>query len=148
MCSRFRFRRSFRSLGEDSARRNRGKIRFQLENRLLAQNNCPLDDILKFSNVPGPGVAGDPVHRVLRYSFDVLAELLRVVKHKERRELSDIRAPLAQRRYLNGEDVQTVKKVGAETAGLDGLLQVSVCSSDDPHVYAHRLAAAHRLELT
>src|SRR2546427_3710732 len=146
--SRFRFRRSFRSLGEDSARRNRSKIRFQLENRLLAQNNCSLDDILQFSNVPGPGVAGDPVHRVLGYSFDVLAELLRVVEHKERREFRDIRAPLAQRGYLNGKDVQTVKKVGAETAGPDGLLQGSVCSSDNPHVHAHRLAAAHRLELT
>ena len=113
---------------EDSARRNRGKIRVQLENRLLAQNSCPLDDILQFSNVPGPGVAGDPVHRILGYSFDVLAKLLRVVRQEEPCELRDIRAPLVQRGYLNGEDVQAVKKVGAETAGLDGLLQVSVCS--------------------
>src|SRR2546428_7876828 len=148
MCSRFRFRRSFRSLGEDSVRRKRDKIRCELENRLSAQNNCPLDDILQFSNVPGPGVAGDPVHRVLGYSFDVLAELLRVVGQEERREFRDIRTPLAQREYLNGKDVQTVKKVVAETAGLDGFLQVSVCSSDNPHVHAYRLATAHRLELT
>src|SRR4029450_13450858 len=101
--SRFRFRRSFRSLGEDSARINRGKIRVQLENRLLAQNSCPPDDILQFSNVPGPGVAGDPVHRVLGYSFDVLAKLLRVLEHKERREFRDIRAPLAQGGEFRGE---------------------------------------------
>ncbi|OKO20268.1 hypothetical protein AM484_002319 [Pseudomonas aeruginosa] len=58
----------------------------------------------------------------------------------------DVFHPLAQRRHLDGEYVEAVVEVFAESAVLDHLLEVLVGRGDDPHVDVLRLVAADPFE--
>ena len=59
----------------------------------------------------------------------------------------DVLAPLAQRRHVEGDDVQAEVEVLAEGPPADLLLEVLVGGGDHPHVDGHRGRAAHRLDL-
>src|SRR5579864_307065 len=58
----------------------------------------------------------------------------------------DVGTAIAQRRYLNRENVQAVEQIGAKAAFLHGLLEVAVSGGDDANIYPNRVAAAYRLK--
>src|SRR5262249_44951271 len=65
---------------------------------------------------------------------------------EESNKQRDVRLALAQRRNLDGEDVQTVQEVGSEFSVADGLVEVAVSGRNHPDADADRPAAADRLE--
>src|SRR5580692_8354610 len=58
----------------------------------------------------------------------------------------DVGTAIAQRRYLNRENVQAVEQIGAKAASLHGLLEVAVRGGDDANVHLNRATAAYRLK--
>src|SRR5689334_23990236 len=38
----------------------------------LSENDGPLNEVLQFANIAGPGIAGQGLHRPLGYGFDLL----------------------------------------------------------------------------
>ena len=76
-----------------------------------------------------------------------LAVLVAVLVEEVLREQRDVVLALAQRRQLDGDDVQPVEEILAEPALLHHLPQVDVGRGDDPHVDLDRLHAAQPHEL-
>ncbi len=105
-----------------------------------------LDGTLQFTDVSGPVVLDERLHRVRRNRTNVLSKLaieqLDEVFHQDR----DVIRTIAQRRQLNRENVQPIEQVLTKLALLDEQFQVSVCRGDHAHVNLHRLIASHSLE--
>ncbi|MNZ11188.1 hypothetical protein D3C78_280510 [compost metagenome] len=81
------------------------------------------------------GVEADGTALLVLHARDELVDQQRDVFH-----------PLAQRRHLDGEDVEAVVEILAEAAGLDHLFEVLVGGGDDAHVDVLGLVAADPLE--
>src|SRR5215831_11551717 len=65
------------------------------------------------------------------------------VPHQQRNVL----APLAQGRYADGEDVQSIVQIVAELPDAHPVGKVAVRGGNNPHVHAQSLPAAYPLEL-
>ena len=107
----------------------------------------PLDGVLQLAHVAGPVVGDQRLHRLLgdpgRRRGRRVAELRQEVLHQQR----DVVLALSQRRHMDGDHVQAVVQVLAETPGVDLFLQVPVGRGDHPAVDLDRRAAADPLEL-
>ena len=57
-------------------------------------------------------------------------------------EQRNFRGALAQRRHINGENVEAVIEVLTESAGFHGFLHVHVGGGENAHVDIHQVAAA------
>ena len=67
--------------------------------------------------------------------FMALAEALEECASQE----GNIFAPFAQRRQMNGDDAETIKKIFAKFARGNGLFQVAVGGGDHAHVHVRSL---------
>src|SRR5262249_38474353 len=104
-------------------------------------------DVLQLTNVPRPRVSRAELERALLDRANTLrhgfGEPLDEVLYEHR----DVFSPLSQRRYLDGEDVQAVEKIRAESARGDGGLQLAVGRGNDAHVHCNGAATPHPLAL-
>src|SRR5207244_5720627 len=75
-----------------------------------------------------------------------LAEPSRVTRSEVLDEDGNIFAAIAQRRYLDRKDVQSVEEITTEAAALHGRGEISVGGGDDSRVGADRLCSADTLE--
>jgi len=89
---------------------------------------------------------GQGVHGVGRNVLDVFVELAAELLHEVADEERDVLGALAERRDLNGEDVQAVIEVAAEGALGDALRKIHVGGGDDSDVHALRAIAAEPFE--
>ncbi len=76
------------------------------------------------------------------------ALLLGDAAQQELGEVGDVFQAVAQRRHVDGHDVEAVVQVFAEVAPLDGFLQVAVGGGDDAHPHFQGLGAADPFKLT
>src|SRR3712207_1532347 len=98
------------------------------------------------SHVAGPVVVDQTLARLRRDARHLPLELRAVLRREVRGEQGHVLAPLAQRRHLEGDDVETVVQVLPECALAHGLFQIPVRRRDDSHVHAYRARAADALE--
>ena len=105
------------------------------------------DDVAQLADVPRPGVSqeGGASPRG-QARFDTAR--IRQSAAKIIGEHQDVLGPVAQRRHVELESVETVEQVFAETAVLDHMRQVFVGGGDDPRPGAHLGGAPEAAEMT
>jgi hypothetical protein len=106
---------------------------------VTGENHEPLHRVAQFAHVPLPLELLEPLERLVcdptcRQAV-ARGELLEKV-HDERR---DVLAALAQGGHRDGDHVEPVEQVLAETPGRDLLFELLVGSGEHPHVYLHGL---------
>ena len=111
--------------------------------RFLSDNHGALDRILQFANVAQPRLLLQVVHRYGRDPSDALVHGQRELADEVVDEHGDVLAAVAQRRQFDAEDVEPVKKVGAELAFLDQFFEVLVGGGDAAEVHVDDLVAAN-----
>ena len=93
-----------------------------------------LNHILQLANVSRPWIANQRVHGLGRDGVDRLGhiegEMLREVPNQER----NIFGPLAQRRNVNGKNVQAVEQIGAELLLFYHRPQIAIGRGNEPGV--------------
>ena len=116
----------------------------EFERLLAAQSYSALDGVFQFANVAGPVILDHAFHR-RGSNVDHLAGRGPVEEVMHQR--GNIGSPLAQRRQMQGHNVQAEVKVFAERTLFVGGLQVAVGGGDHPDIDFVLMVAAHRPHL-
>ena len=120
-------------LGRRSVEHGVGQI-FRQERVGCAEHDGALNGVLKFAHVAGPIVGTQGCDGGGRDAFDFARELLRVLLREVFGEHGDVFASFAQGRHVEGDDVETIKEIGAETTVRERLLQILIGRRDDAHI--------------
>src|SRR5205807_7547963 len=67
---------------------------------------------------------------------------------KDPREQRNVFATLPQRRQVNRNHAQAIEKILSKLTGGHGLLQIAICSGNNPHVDINLISTAQRPNLT
>ena len=106
------------------------------------ENYAALDDVFELADVAGPLVVDESAHGVWGEFADLEVVLFGEVVEEAVDEQGDIFSAAAQRRHLDGDDVEAVVEIVAELAFADGLAEVDVGGGDDADVDLNLLIAA------
>lgn len=117
-----------------------------LDSGILRNDRGPLDNVFELPYVARPRIAHQIIRCCVRHPRQRLAELLGQLSQQMIDQQWNIRASLAQRRHLQGKNVQPVKQIHAELVGLHLRWEIAVGGGNDSHVHSDRLAAADPLE--
>ena len=112
------------------------------KHRGLAPDHRSLDDIAQLSNVSRPRVSSEGIQAISANTLDSLlvfpVEFLDEVRDEQRQILE----PVAQRRQLDGVNVETVVEVLAQSPLADRLMQRTIGCGEDSHVDRQLFACA------
>src|SRR5581483_5611092 len=111
------------------------------------EHDGALDHVLQFAHVSRPGIIQQHAQRFLGDLADRPLIFRGKLADEKVHQQGDIFLALTQRRQVDGDDVQAVKEIFAESALTAELLQVHVGGGDDAHVYLDLLHAAQVHEL-
>jgi len=78
------------------------------------QNHGSLNEVLEFTDIPGPVIAGQPLHGLGGNRFDLLIHESGILLNEVPNQKRDILRPLAKGRCGDGENVQPIVKVTTE----------------------------------
>ena len=101
-----------------------------------------LDDVLELADVARPGIALEQADDVGREPLRLLAHLVAVFLEEVGDEDGDVLDPFAERRHVDGDDVQAVEELLAELPLGDPLLEVQVRRGDDADVHGDLVGPA------
>src|ERR1700704_3439753 len=85
-----------------------------LETGAAREDHTALDQVLQLTDVSRPVISRQRGHRLFRTALDSPRHLLGKLVCKEVDQQGNIFGPLAQRRYVNRENIQTIVKVAAK----------------------------------
>src|SRR6267154_5090452 len=118
----------------------------RLDARLRTNNNQTLDEVAKLANISGPRMAQQNFHsrvsQLARLLSISCAELVQEVFGQN----GNVLFAVAQRRHEEGNYIQPIEKVLAESATGNFLLEVFVGSGQDADVNGHSLAGTDWLK--
>src|SRR6267378_5246577 len=100
----------------------RGEGRFHVgdaDRFTLAHDEETLDQVLQLADVPGPGIAREPLHRVGRDPAHRSPVLLSEPGHEVLDQERDVLAPRPQGLHVDGNHAQPIEEILAEPTGLD-----------------------------
>src|SRR5580765_8703369 len=86
--------------------------------------------------------------RRIRDALDLLPEPRVVASKEEFGQLLDVFGSFAERRELDGDDVDSIVEVFPEASVFDRLFQIEVRCRDEPELGLNRFGSAHALDLT
>ena len=115
-----------------------------VDERSIAHDQGPLEHVSQLTDIAGPFVTAQCLHRLWRQFRRGASELA----EKASRERQNVVAPLAERRNVNVEDVQPVVEVRTEFPLRNRIVQISIGGGDDADVDADRPRASQSQELT
>src|SRR5438046_178305 len=113
----------------------------------LGEQDRPLEHVLQLADVARPRVSGEGGQRVVLDPLDVLLQASVVLLPEMLHQQRNVVPPLAQRRQVDGDDVQPIVEVLAEPSRRDLPSQVPRGGCDQAHHDARRLHSSHPLEL-
>src|SRR5262249_24555214 len=113
----------------------------------FAQNHCSLAHILQFANIAGPLVCLQQLHGSLLNIFNLFSRLARVPLGEIFHEQWNICFALTQRGHVDGKHIEPIKKVTAEGARADCLLQITIRSGDNAEICSDGLGSSDPFEL-
>jgi hypothetical protein len=96
-----------------------------------------LDDVLKFADIPRPGMGVPGVHHGLWDGLNGFPEFDDTRVHDMMDEPRQVFETLPQGRERERKDVETILEVLAEGAGLDGQVELPVGRGHNTHVDVH-----------
>ena len=106
------------------------------------EHDAALDGVLEFAHVAGPVVIDQGAQGVGGEAARAEAVLVRVEVEEVLGEQGNVFAAGAQRRQIDGDDVEAVEEIFAEAAVADFLAQVDVGGGEDADVDLNLLNAA------
>src|SRR2546428_13774753 len=115
--------------------------------RAGAKYDGGFDHVLQLSHVARPLISCQDAPRPGRNPGDIAPVLACIFRNEMESERQDILRPFAQRRYRDGEHLQTVVKVLSQFPPGDAGAQVAVRGGDDADVHVYRPQAANPLDL-
>src|SRR5438132_886323 len=118
-----------------------------LERSPLREDHRPLDEVGELSHVPRPRIPAEGLERLGGDHLDVPIHRAGEALHEETDQRGNVLGSLAQRRDVDGKDVQAVVEVFAEALLLDQPSEVAVRRGDQADVDLDRPGAADTLEL-
>ena len=125
----------------------RGQVRRLNRAPRRAQRDRPLDFVLQLADIARPPILRERIQAV-GAELDVrFAEPLRGLAEKERAEMGDFLAPLAQRRHVDADDAQAIVQIFAEFPFCHPLFEVRIRRRHDAHVDPLRPRVADRHDL-
>src|SRR5262245_46602709 len=137
-----------RARGLYALRRGGGKdFRLDSKDWSSRQDQGSLNDVLKLANVSRPMVGGEPAHGFRLDAVDLSIDPHREFLCEELHQQRNVVLAVAERRQLDGEDVEPIKQVFAEFAFADGFAQIAVGGGNDANIALDRLVAADAVEL-
>src|SRR5580765_167877 len=117
--------------------------------RALGIDHQPLDHVLELTNVPGPRVRAERLHRRRRDFRDWRTIGRDVAAEEVLDQFGNVLAPIAQRRHHDVDDVEAVIEVVAELTLADQFPQIAVGRRDDADVdVAASPVGTHLLQLS
>src|SRR5437016_7795896 len=117
------------------------------EDAALADHHRALEDVGQLAHVPRPRVAREDLQDVRRDAGHRAPGLLVERRDEVAGGRLDVVRPAAQRRQVDGADVQAVVQVVAERALPHHVGEIAVGGGDDPDVDADRVGGADALDL-
>ncbi len=111
------------------------------------QRAALLDHVHELAHVAGPVLLLQQIERVGREAGDAPVQPGGEDLQRMLRQHGDVFASLAQRRQVQGDDIEAVIQVVAKLAEGDGGVEIAVGGGDDAHVHIHRLRRAQRAHL-
>jgi len=117
-----------------------------LDAYLRTDDDQALNEVTQFANVAGPGVTEEDFERAVTEFARFLAVAGAEFIEEMTSENGNVSGAIPQRRNEKRNDVQTVKKILAETAVSDFLFEIFVGSGNDAGVDAGGLIGADRFE--
>src|SRR5919204_734573 len=79
--------------------------------RLVAYDDIPFNQILQFADIAGPGILHHASYRVITEWRRLLSVIFAVFSKEELQKNRDLFAPFAQRRDMNGDNIEPVEQV-------------------------------------
>src|SRR5262245_50976824 len=122
-------------------------VSLHVQRAVTREYHGPLDHVFQLAHVTRPVVRRQQIHRATVDPADRPTEPLAVFGGEMRGEQRNIFDAFPQRRQMDGEYIQPVVEIAAESARPHVIGQIPIGRRHDPHVYAHGLAAAQPFEL-
>ena len=114
---------------------------------MLGEQRRAFDGVFELANVPRPVVAQQHLLRFAIEAVDLLLQLAADAADEPAGQRQDVFLAIAQRRHVDGHDVQAVVEVFAKQAIGHHRRQVAVGGGDETHVHLDRAGAAETFEL-
>ncbi len=114
---------------------------------VIAQDHCTLDGILQLADVAGPRITHQDVEHVPADAPQPALVLDVVLIEKKVDEPGNILAAIPQRREIDRNDVQAIKKIFPEISLRDLFLKIDVGGGDDADVNLDGVRVTDALEL-
>src|SRR5262245_44767089 len=111
------------------------------------QDHRAVQDVLELAHVAWPVVAREHLEGAGGYAAYVAVTLAGDLAHEVLDECRNVLAPLAERRHVDGHDVEPVVEVLTERALAHRAPEIHVRRRQDPHVDRHRADPAEPLDL-
>src|SRR6266478_7919751 len=134
-------------VGDASGTPARELVQGDLERPTRREDHRALDQVRELAHVAGPRIRAQRVQRLGRNDLDVPVHRAREPVNEVPDERGNVLGALAQRRHVDGEDVEAVIEVVAETLLVDHRAEIAVRRRDQPHVHLDGLRPADALEL-
>ena len=110
------------------------------------KNHCAFDNVAQFTNVAGPGILLQLLHRPARNAVNRLTHATGEDLDEGPYQQRYIFTTFTQWRNVDWENMQAMIQVSTELAVPHGLLQVTIGGRNDPHVNRHAFRAAQPFE--
>ena len=111
---------------------------------LRIQNDDALHHVLELPHISGPMIGIELAVGLRRQFFGLAAVGLGEGAQKVIGQQRDVALAIAQRRHVEGNDVEAIEEILPEVAALDLVLQIFVSGGDDAHVDLGAVVGAQR----
>src|ERR1700730_11699042 len=114
----------------------------RLQRPTARQDHRAFNEILQFTNVPGPVPGNQAFHDSRRNTVDLLLHLFREPFNEITHEQRNIVLALPRRRYPNWKHIQPIVKVTAKFTLLSHLLKIAIGCRYQPYTHLPRMRTA------
>ena len=111
------------------------------------RDHGPFNDTFHLTDVPGPRVTLQRLHRLLLDRRNLFPQLPGISLYEGLDQQRDVFCPLPEGRDGDGEDVEPIVKVLPKPAFPDLFLKVSICRCHDPYIDFDGMGRAQALKL-
>src|SRR6266481_1535037 len=112
----------------------------------FAHDSRSFNYVLQFANVTWPGIRLKQLQTVLVDPRYLLSHIPRATIDEVLNQRGNIFPSFAQRRHIDWKNVEAVKQVATKRSSADGLLQVTVCSSNHSNIRLDGSSSANTLK--
>jgi hypothetical protein len=109
---------------------------------VFGQNHCPFNDVLELTDISGPGVLLEGFHYGGRNRLDGTPHFSVEFVDKSPDQQRNILQSVAERRDVDGDNVEPVVEIIAKATTADLFFEVAVRGGDDARVNVSRFGAS------